>query len=233
MLEVGGVVDAGGEHDHGRIGLVVGRRVAQRPQQVRRVVADRAHPVGGEQVREHPRHRAAVLHHVGDTRRRAQVVLEHAEVALRVADQVDARDVDAHPVGRDDARGLAVEVLARGDQPARDDAVAQDLLLAVDVVEVHLQRLDPLLDAALEPGPLGRRDHPRHQVQRERALLAGQRERDALVDERAAERVGAGFELGGVGRGKLGVDALVGAADVALAVEHLVEGLRSSVPRLL
>ena len=40
--------------------------------------------------------------------------------------------------------GLAVEVLARGDQPARDHPVAQDLLLAVDVVEVHLQRLDPL-----------------------------------------------------------------------------------------
>ena len=226
MLEVGRVVDAGGEHDDRRVGLVGGRRVAQRPQQMRRVVADRPHPMGGEQVREDPRHRAAVLHHVGHPRRRAQVVLEHPEVALRVADQVDAGDVDAHAVGRDDAHRLAVEVLAGGDQPARDDAVAQDLLLAVDVVEVVLQRLDPLRDAALEPRPLGRRDHPRHQVQRERPLLAGQRERDALVDEGAAQRLGPGLELGGIRRGKLGVDALVGPADVALAVEHLVERLR-------
>ncbi len=225
VLEVGGVVDAGRQHDDRRVGLVGGRGVAQRPQQMRRVVADRAHPVGGEQVREDPRHRAAVLHHVGDARRRAQVVLEHPEVALRVAHQVDAGDVDAHAVGRDDARGLAVEVLARGDQPARDDAVAQDLLLAVDVVEVVLQRLDPLPDALLEPRPLGGGDHPRHQVERERTFLTGQRERDALVDERAAERVGARFELGGVGRGELGEDALVGPADVALRVEHLVEGL--------
>ena len=82
MLEVRRVVDTRGEHDDRRIGLVGGRRIAQRPQQVRRVVADRAHPVGGEQVREHPRHRAAVLHHVGHPRRRAQVVLEHPEGAL-------------------------------------------------------------------------------------------------------------------------------------------------------
>ena len=65
-----------------------------------------------------------------------------------------------------------------------------------------------------------------HEVQRKRPLLAGQRERDALVDERAAQRVGAGLQLRGVGRGKLGEDALVRAADVALGVEHLVEGLR-------
>ena len=116
VLEVRGVVDAGGEHHDRRVGFVGGGRVAQRPQQMRGVVADRAHPVRGEQIREDPRHRAAVLHHVGDPRRRAQVVLEHAERALRVAHQVDARDVDAHAVGRDDARGLAVEVLAGGDR---------------------------------------------------------------------------------------------------------------------
>ena len=182
--------------------------------------------MGGEQVREDPGHRAAVLHHVRDAGRRAQVVLEHPEIALGVADKVDACDVDAHAVGRDDAHRLAVEVLAGGDEAAGDDAVAQDLLLAVDVVEVMLERLDPLGDAALEPRPLGRGDHPRDEVQRKRPLLAGQRERDALVDEGAAERVGAGFQLRGIGRGKLGEDALVRSADVALGVEHLVEGLR-------
>ena len=154
--------------------------------------------MGGEQVREDPRHRAPVLHHVGHPRRRAQVVLEHPEVALGVADEVDAGDVDADAVGRDDAHGLAVEVVARGDQPARDDAVAQDLLLAVDVVEIVLQRLDPLGDAALEPRPFGGGDHPRDQVQRERALLAGQREGDALVDEGAAQRLGAGLQVRGI-----------------------------------
>ena len=38
-------------------------------------------------------------------------------------------------------------MLAWGYQPARDDTVAQNLLLAVDVVEVTLQGLDTLGDA--------------------------------------------------------------------------------------
>ncbi len=101
----------------------------------------------------------------------------------------------------------------------------QDLLVAVDVVEVALEGLDPLGDAALQPRPLGGRDDPWDQVQRKRPLLAGQRERDALVAERPAQRLGAGLELGGVRRRELGVNALVRAADIALTVEHLVEGL--------
>ena len=192
---------------------------------MRRVVAHGAHPVRGKEVREHPGHRAAVLHDVGDPGRRAQVVLQHPPGPLRVADQVDAGDVDAHPVGRGDAHGLAVEVLAGGDEPARDHPVAQDLLLAVDVVEVHLQGLHALTDAALEPGPLGRRDDPRDEIQREGSLLPRQRERDALVDEGAAQCVGAGLEVRNIGRAQLLVDALVGAAHVAVGVEHLVERL--------
>ena len=101
----------------------------------------------------------------------------------------------------------------------------QDLLVAVDVVEVALEGLDPLGDAALQPRPLGGRDHPRDQVQRKRPLLTGQRERDALIAECPAQRLGARFEVGGIRRRKLGVDALVRAADVALSVEHLIEGL--------
>ena len=127
----------------------------------------------------------------------------------RVADEVDARDMDTHTVRRVDSGGLAVEVLAGRDKSPRDQPVAQDVLLAVDVVEVMLQRLDPLRDAALEPRPFGGGDDARHEVERERPFLAGQRERDPLVDERAAERVRAGGQLGGVGRRQLGIDALV------------------------
>lgn len=127
---------------------------------MRRVIADGAYPVGGEQVREDARHRAPVLHHIGHPGRRPQVVLEHPEVTLVVADQVDAGDVDAYPVGWDDARGFPVEVLARGHQPTRDHAVAQDLLLAIDVVEIHLQRLDPLGDAPFS------RDHSAAEITR-------------------------------------------------------------------
>ena len=193
---------------------------------MRRVVVHRPDAVGAEQVGKHPGHHPAVLHHVGDARRRAQVVLEHPEHALAVADDVDAGDVDAHAVRRPDAGGVAVEVLTRRHQPARHHAVAQDLLVAVDVVEETLQRAHPLGDAGLQSGPLGRRDHPGNQVQREGALLAGQRESDALVDECPPERLGAGAEFIGAGGRELGVDAPVGRPHPALRVEHLVEGGR-------
>ena len=45
-----------------------------------------------------------------------------------------------------------------------------------------------------------------------------------------AQRLGAGIEVVGIRRRKLGVDALVGSTDVALAVEHLVEGFRVAIP---
>ena len=150
-----------------------------------------------------------------------------------VADQVDAGDMDSHAVGRDDAHGLAVKVLAGRDEPARDDPVVQDLLVAVDVVEVQLEGLDPLGDAALQPGPLRGRDHPRHQVQRKRPFLTRQRKRDALVDERAAQRIGPGLEFRSVRRREFGVDALVRPADIALSIEHLVESHRVGVRRVV
>ena len=148
------------------------------------------------------------------------------KAALRVADQVDARDVNADAVGRGYPHRLTVKVVARGDQPTRDDPVAQDLLFAVDVVEVGLERLDPLGDSLLEPGPLRRGDHPRDEIKREWPLLAGQGERDALIDEGTPQRVGAGRQLRGVRWCQLGEYALVGATNVALGVEHLVKGLR-------
>ncbi len=80
--------------------------------------------------------------------------------------------------------------------------------------------------------PRSRRDHSAAEITRgtrssgNGPLLPGQRERDALVDEGPAQGLGARFQLGGVGRGEFGEDALVRPADVALGVEHLVEGLR-------
>lgn len=155
MLEIRRVVDPRGQnHDRG-VGLVGGRRVAQRAQQVRSVVIDRPHPMGGEQVRKDPRHGAPVLHHIRHPRRRAQVVLENPKVAAVVADQVDAGDVDSHTVGWHDPDCLTVKVLTGGHQPARDDTVAQNLLITIDVVEVALEGLDPLGDATFQSGPLG------------------------------------------------------------------------------
>ena len=56
-----------------------------------------------EQLRHQARHRDPVLEHVGDPRRRADVVLEHPPAPVAVADQITAGDVAVDAAGGADA----------------------------------------------------------------------------------------------------------------------------------
>ena len=101
-------------------------------------------------------------------------------VAVLVADQVDAGDDTRAPLGArcpTPAGGNA----GGGDQLARDHAVGEHPPLAVDVGEERLQRPDPLRHAGLDRLPLGRRDDPGHQVERERPLHPADVEGDARL----------------------------------------------------
>ena len=99
VLEVGGVVHAGGEDHDERIDDAVRRRRAQRGEQPRRVLVDLVDLLVAEQRREQPGHGEPVLQDVADPGRDSYVVLKDAELALLVTDDVDARDVDADAVG--------------------------------------------------------------------------------------------------------------------------------------
>ena len=200
VLVVGGVVHAGREQDDGEVAARRGGsdRV-QDGEQLLRVVVDPGDAVPLEELRERALHRGPVLEHVARPRGRAQVVLEHEVLALVVADHVDARHVRVDAAGRLDADHLAHEVARPEEQLARDLPVADDPLLAVDVVEEEVERAHPLDDAAREPVPLRARDHARDQVEREDPLdpllLAVDREADPLVHERQLDRVPPLLEL--------------------------------------
>ena len=120
VLEVRGVVDAGREQHDGRRRALPGGATAQRREQLLRVVVDPEHAVALEQRRERPLHRLAVLEHVARARGRAQVVLEHEELAVLVAHDVDARDVRVDAAGRVDADHLAPEVAGTEHELGRD-----------------------------------------------------------------------------------------------------------------
>ena len=220
VLEVGGVERAGRPDDDRRLLLALGRGdLAQRVGQQRRVVVDGPHPVGVEQPRQQAQHRDAVLEHVGDAARGADVVLEHLPGAVGVAHEVAAGDVAVDAAGRADAVRLARERGPGDDQLPRHDAVVDDLAPVVDVVDEAVQRADALGQAALDLRPLGGRDHPRDEVQRERPVAdrpvdvrpAGV-ERDPLLHEdRVAAAAGVGqllaAELGERAGQRLGVRA--------------------------
>ena len=190
MLEVRAVVGAGRPDDDRGLLLPAGRRdLLQSGPQQRRVVIDRPHAVVLEQRRQQARHRPPVLEHVGDAGRRAHVVLQHLPRAVGVAHEIAPAHVAVDAAGRADAVRGAGEGGAGDDQLPRHLAVVDDLARVVDVIDEVVQRTDALGQAALDLLPLVGRDDPRHQVQRERAVLdrAGARgagvERDPLLHE--------------------------------------------------
>src|SRR5579862_4573458 len=111
MLEVGRVVDAGSEdHDVGFGACTCRRGGTQRVKEMSGIVADGAHAMTPKQVGNDLRHRPTVLDYVRDARRATQVVLEHEEASVAIADEVDAGHVDAHAAGRLEPGNRTVEV---------------------------------------------------------------------------------------------------------------------------
>ena len=230
MLEVGGVERARRPHHHGG-GLLGarGRDLGQRAAQQRGVVVDGADAVGREQPGEQARHRHAVLQHVGDAARRADVVLQHLPAAVAVAHEVAAGDVAVHAPGRPDPVRGAGEGRARDDQLPRHDARVDDLARVVDVVDERVQRADALGQAALDRAPLVRRDDPRDEVERERAVAhraVGVRspriERDALLHEDGVAHAAGVRERLGPELGERGGERQRVIARTARRGEHLV-----------
>ena len=197
---------------------------------MRRVVGHAADAVAGEELREHVGHRPPVLHHVRDARRRAQVVLEDPEAADVVADEVDPGHVHAHAARGVEAGDAAVEVRRARHQPARHHAVGQDLARPVHVGEEALEREDALAHAGLDHRPLRGVDDPRHEVERERPLLAGMGEGDALVVEGAVAGRAPQLEVVARERAEDLVQRLVVRARLVGTDEHLVPRALGRVP---
>src|SRR6185503_12629152 len=95
------------------------------------------------------------------------------DAAVGVAHQIAAGDVAPHALRRIDADALrAIERRGTHDLLG-DDTVLDDLLAVVDVVDELVERVDALLQPALDPVPLLRRDDARHEIEGEGALGAG------------------------------------------------------------
>ena len=224
VLVEGRVVHARGQHDHRGILHRRRRGAAQGVDQPGRVVGDHLNGLAPEQLGQHPRHGGAVGQHVAHARRAAEIVLQHPELAVLVADHVDPRHVDAHPVRRRVAVGRPHEARRAGDDLVRNEPVADDPGRAVDVVQEELERPDPLGHPGRHLGPLGAGEDPGHDVEGERALLAVEVEGDALVHEGPGQPGGTGRDVLGAHLGQRGGDRGVGRTGRAVAADHLVEG---------
>src|SRR5262249_62193220 len=101
-----------------------------------------------------------------------QIVLQHSPPSIRISNEIDAGDVDAHaPVGSDPA--YLRQVSARGQHHVRGDAVLrQDATVTVNVVQEHLERADPLLESSADAAPVLCRHHPGKDIEAENLLGA-------------------------------------------------------------
>ena len=169
VLEVGGVVGPGGEHDDGRL-VDRGRDRGQQGPEVGEVGIDRLHAVGAEQLGEDPLGHHPVLDHVGDARGHPQVVLQHVDGPVGVAHEVAAADVGPDGAERAGAHALGTEVRRIQDELGRHDARPHGALLVVAVVDEAVQRLQALDQPRLDPLPLAGHDDARDEVERPRAL---------------------------------------------------------------
>ena len=190
VLEVGGVEDAGREHHDRRFGVLRRRERAQRREQRLTVVIDRLDLVVLEQLREDALDDLAVRQHVRHAARHAQIVLEHREAAVGQPHEIGAGDRHVEMPPQEDAAHLAPVVLRAVDQLARHDAFREDAAVVVDVAQEQVERGQALRQAALDRLPLRRGQDARQQVVGKDALGAGliavDRERDALLQERAS-----------------------------------------------
>ena len=165
------VAGAGGcavvDEDDERIADTFGRRSSDRRAEGRkyRLERSRLQPAGGGDRLE----RFAGSEQVSQTRRRPQVVLEHAEPAVRRADEVRPGDVGGHRAGSRAGCGHRRLIpVGLTDQTFRDHPGGDDASLPVDVGDEGIQRPHPLDHPALDPLPLSRGDDPRDHVDVER-----------------------------------------------------------------
>ena len=173
VLEVGGVVHARGEQHHRRLGRRAGRRDGlQSLQQLARVIVHRADVQAREHMWKSSLHQVAVLQDVGNARRHAQVVFQHVNLAIAVANQIRAGNVAPDSAGRVDAAALGAVKRGGMDDLLRDDFVLQDFLVVVDVVDKLVEGMDALLEAALDPIPFFGANDARNQVEGENAFRA-------------------------------------------------------------
>ena len=198
--------------------------------QARRVVGDHLDRLTPEQLGQHPRHGGAVGQHVAHSRRAPQVVLEHPELAVLVADDVDPGDVDAHAVGGRVAVGGPHEPRRARDHLVRDEAVADDAGCAVGIGEEELECPHPLGHPGGHLRPLGAGEDAGHHVEGERSLLPVEVEGHALVHEGPGQPGGAGRDVVGAHLGQRGGHGGVGHPGRAVAADHLVEGGHGQSP---
>ena len=167
---------------------------------------------------QHLRHRLRHGHGVRHPRRRTDVVLQHQQRAVLVADDVEPGDRDPGARHRGTAGEVLLEVRRRVQDVGRQDAVGDAPALGVHVGDEGVERADALRQAVGEELPLPRVEQARDGVGAE-GVAARPTEADAPLLQHGVDPAAQLVALRG-GRGPLGGIGLVGRAGRVGVVVH-------------
>ncbi len=133
---------------------------------------DRADGLCREQLGKQAHHHLAVLEHVRDARRHAQVVLEHEVFALARTHHVDPGDVRVDSARNIHALHLAPILRVAEHALFGDHAGLENGMLVIDVMQEQVERTHALLEPSLERAPLASRNDAGHDVEGDKSLGA-------------------------------------------------------------
>src|SRR5262249_34400362 len=135
VLEISRIIDAGTKQHHGGIESARRRDVLEYGEQGGRVVVGGAHVVRLEQQRKDALEHLPVMQHVADPGRSAGVVLQDEIASVPVADEIGAADVDVDVARYGGTHELAAEECPFIDETWIEDAIAEDQLIVINVLE--------------------------------------------------------------------------------------------------
>ena len=182
MLEICRVEDARRQH-HNLGSPHTGRRNrGQHALQLIRVVVDWANVAASKKVGKDPLGHRPVLQHVTHARRHTQIVLQHEELPVMLH-QIRTTDVGPHTARWTHTPTFRAVIHRIGQQLCREHPVGDDALIAVDIIDEAVQRIEALTQTGIDEVPTSAIDNPRDHVVRPRTInvvaIGVHRERDA------------------------------------------------------
>src|SRR6267154_3148184 len=173
--------------------------VLQHLEELLRVMFDRAHTDSFEHRSERPFHRSPILQHVAHSGWTSPIILQNHPFSFVASDQVRATNVDVNILWDLKVDELAPEMFPGKDIRWRYNAVLNNFLLVINIVEEKIERGDALGQAPLEMLPLACRYDSWDEIERKNFLRpAGvpiNIKGDALAQKCGINRLTTMFEL--------------------------------------
>ena len=164
VLEIGRVVDAGGQQHNRRVVAPLRSQRPQRAQKQLGVMFDRLHAVIAEELGKGPLHHPAAGQHVGDAAGYPEIVFQNHEFSAAQAKKIRARDGDVDIPRHLQTAHLPAKLAAAVHDLARHMAVVENLAVVINIVQKEIEGGDSLGKPLFDVLPLRPGDHPRQQV---------------------------------------------------------------------